>query len=312
MTTAASIPEVSKHRIVDIIEIARANWYSNQGATNKSGSPMQYLGPLRRGKYDLTTIYGKKICGSSRVNGILVHGASLQCSLNRFVINLAIWTEDPHYKIQLVGSAVGIDYCGSKFIVCTKHQIKGLAAERAGILLPHTGSYLSAAGYFFLSNSEQANNDDHYDLIAYDFTDQAHTIAGLSGRFLQINAGGPLAEVEDLVAYHAYGYPSADQQYDLYDENHIGLVIRSMTCDPVETSPALPFGKCSLIASDQFDMDGLSGGAVFASIAFGGDMVVKLAGVINRAGNGIIHFIKAKVVCNLLDRAIRSRTESAA
>jgi hypothetical protein len=293
---------------VDIIGIAQANWYCNQGATNNSGSPMQYLGPLGSGKYDLTTIYGKKIGGSSRVNGILVPAASLQSSLNRFVRNLAIWTDDPNYKIQLVGSIVGINYCGSKFIVCTKHQIKGLAAERAGILVPHNGSYLSSAGYFFLSNSDQANKDDNYDLIAYDFTDQAHTVAGLSGRFFQLSAGGALAEAEDIVAYLAYGYPSADQQYDVYDENHIGLVIRSMTCDPVETSPASPFGKCSLVAPDQFDMDGLSGGAVFASIASGGDMVVKLAGVINRAGNGILHFIKAKVVCNLLDRAIKSRT----
>jgi hypothetical protein len=84
-----------------------------------------------------------------------------------------------------------------------------------------------------------------------------------------------------------------------------------MTCYPVATASVSPLGKCKLASPAKFDMDGLSGGPVFASIATGGDMVVKLAGIINRAGNGTIHFIKAKVVRNLLDRALKSRAESA-
>jgi hypothetical protein len=190
------------------------------------------------------------------------------------------------------------------------HQIKGLVAEKSGILLPPKGSYLSSAGYFYLSSSDEANNDDNHDLIAFDFTDQADKIAGLSGRFFQLSADGALEEKEDIVAYLAYGYPSADQRYEV-DENHLGLVSRSMTCDPVETPSASPLGKCRLASPQEFDMDGLSGGPVFASIASGGDMVVKLAGIINRAGNGTIHFIKAKVVRNLLDRALKSPAESA-
>jgi hypothetical protein len=271
---------------------------------------MQYLGYLRGRKFDLSTIFGIKILGSSRVNGVLVPATGLQSCLNRFASNLAVWTDDPNYKIQLLGSATGIDYCGSKFIVCTKHQIKGLVVEKPGILLPSNGSYLSAAGYFHISSSDPANNDDNHDLIAYDFTDQADKIAGLSGRFFQLSADGILQEKEDIVAYLAYGCPSADQRYEVDDENRVGLVSRSMTCDPVETPSASLLGECRLASPEEFDMDGLSGGPVFASIASGGDMVVKLAGIINRAGSGTIHFIKANVVRNLLDRALKSRAES--
>jgi hypothetical protein len=271
---------------------------------------MQYLDYLRYGKFELSTIFGNKILASSRVNGVLVPAASLQSCLNRFVSNLAVWTDDPNYNIQLPGSATGIDYRGSKYIVCTMHQIKGLVVEKPGILLPSKGSYLSSAGYFYLSSSDPSNNDDSHDLIAYDFTDQADKIAGLSGRFFKLSADGALEEKEDIVAYLAYGYPSADQRYEVDDANHLGLVSRSMTCDPVETPSASPLGECRLALPQEFDMDGLSGGAVFASIASGGDMVVKLAGIINRAGNGTIHFIKAEVVRNLLDRALKSRAES--
>jgi hypothetical protein len=69
-------------------------------------------------------------------------------------------------------------------------------------------------------------------------------MAGLSGRFFQLSADGVLEEKEDIVAYLAYGYPSADQRYEADDENHLGLVSRSMTCDPVETHSASPLAGC--------------------------------------------------------------------
>jgi hypothetical protein len=62
---------------------------------------MQYRDYLRGGQFKLSTIFGNKILGSSQVNGILVPAASLQSCLNRFVSNLAIWTDDPNYNIQL-------------------------------------------------------------------------------------------------------------------------------------------------------------------------------------------------------------------
>lgn len=267
---------------------------------------MHHLSDIWRGQFHLHTIFGVKILGSSQVNGILIPAASLQSCLNRFASNLAIWTDHPDYKIQLPGSVTGIAYRGSKFIVCTMHQIRGIAAEKSGILLPFNGSYLSVAGYYYLSSSNPANNDDNYDLIAYDFTEQADKIACLRGRFFQLSADGTLEENEETVAYLAYGYPSADQRYEVDDGNHLGLVSRSMTCDPVETPSTSHLGECRLASPERFDMDGLSGGPVFASIASDGDMVVQLAGITNRAGNGTIHFIKAKVVRNLLDRALRS------
>lgn len=266
---------------------------------------MQSLNYFRGQKFHHSTIFGNKILGSSKVNGILVPATSLEDCLNRFVSNLAILTDDPNYEIQLPGSSTGVSYRNSKYIVCTLHQIEAFSLERSGILLPSNGSLLLSAGYFYLTSRDPANNDDNYDLIAFDFTDQANKIAGLSGRFFQLSPGGVLEEKEEIVAYLAYGCPSADQRYEVDDRNHVGLVSRSMTCDPIETPFVSSLGECRLASPEKFDMDGLSGGPVFASIASGGDIEVKLAGIINRAGNGSIHFIKAQTVLNLLDRAVK-------
>ncbi len=56
-----------------------------------------------------------------------------------------------------------------------------------------------------------------------------------------------------------------------------------------------------------FDPNGLSGGPVFAAVQHGLEVVLKFAGIINRSGNGLIHFIKAKAVQNLLDLSFDQR-----
>jgi hypothetical protein len=124
-----------------------------------------------------------------------------------------------------------------------------------------------------------------------------------------LNGDNVLGEKEDIVAHLAYGYPFADQRYEV-DEGRVDLVSRAMTCDPVETPLASPCGECRLVSPEKFDMEGLSGGPVFASVASGDTVVVKLAGIINRGGNGTIHFIKAKIVRRLLDTSFKSRAES--
>jgi hypothetical protein len=275
---------------------------------------MQNLDHIRDGQFKLNTIYGDKILGSIWVNRVLIPAASLQNCLNRFVSNLAVWTEYPNYKIRLMGSATGIAYRSFKYLIHTRHQIRNIEPEKCGIILPPREAYLSAAGYYYLFGSDQSGDDDKYDLIAHHFTDQANKIAGLSGRFFELSADCALEEHEHIVAYLAYGYPSADQRYEVDDENlsglvkRVDLVSRSITCDPEQTDYTSPLGKCRLRSQEQFNMDGLSGGPVFASIASGGNMKVKFAGIVNRAGNGIIHFIKAKIIQNLLDSDLKNQS----
>lgn len=56
-----------------------------------------------------------------------------------------------------------------------------------------------------------------------------------------------------------------------------------------------------LTAKMDSDPNRLSGGAAFATVLEGEQIVLKFAGIINWAGGGIIHFIKAKTVQRLLD-----------
>lgn len=139
------------------------------------------------GQFDFRTIFGMKISGSCEVNGILIPAASLQSCLHRFSGNLAFWTDDPKYNIQLPGSATWIEYRRSKYVLCTMHQVAELSKKKFGILLPSRESYISSSGYFYLSSSNKSSNDDNYDLIAFNFTDQASKINDLNGRFFQLS-----------------------------------------------------------------------------------------------------------------------------
>lgn len=106
---------------------------------------------------------------------------------------------------------------------------------------------------------------------------------------------------DNVVGYLAFGCPFVDQKYNVVDENHVGLVIRSMICEPQNQTFDSDLGSCRLLSPMNFDPNGLSGGPVFATALEGHELVLKFAGIINRSGSGLVHFIKAKAVQKLLD-----------
>lgn len=99
----------------------------------------------------------------------------------------------------------------------------------------------------------------------------------------------------------AYGCPFEDQKYNIVDDNRVGMVIRSMICEPIGQPSDQSLGRCKLKSPMDFNPNGLSGGPVFATVVQNSDIVLKFAGIINRSGNGYIHFIKGQAVLNLLE-----------
>jgi hypothetical protein len=58
-----------------------------------------------------------------------------------------LFTHFNDYKVRLIGSATGLDYRGTKFLVCTAHQLKDVSGEDVGIIVPVKNYYISSAGY---------------------------------------------------------------------------------------------------------------------------------------------------------------------
>lgn len=266
---------------------------------------MGYFDFLESRRSGPETIFGKRLQTSTKVNGVLIPSNNLQASLNRFAQNLIRFTHDADYKVQLIGSATGLDYRGAKFIVSTMHQVKNVDPRDVGIIVPVKSSYISSAGFTCFHDSGPMKESDAQDLCAFDFTDQVAKNPVLERRFFKLGSDVFLADDDEVVAYLAYGCPFSDQRYNIVEDNHLGLVTRSMTCKSGDISSDLSLGQCKLISQMEFDPNGLSGGPVFATVVTGAELPLKFAGIINRSGSGTIHFLKAEAVQNLLDLSFR-------
>lgn len=262
---------------------------------------MNELNDLLSRYADLNTLVGQKVWTSVKVHELFVPAVSLQSRLNKFGQNLVVFTHVDQYEVQLIGSATGLHYRGANFLVCTNHQVKDFSGLDVGIVVPEKSSYVSSAGFTRFRSTDTPQQGDAEDLCAFDFTPQTTSNQELAERFFRLRSNDFLNDEDNVVAYLAYGCPFIDQKYNIVDENHVGLVIRSMTCEP-QNQPADPaLALCRLLSPMEFDPNGLSGGPVFATVLKDHEITLKFAGIINRAGNGLIHFIKAKVVQKLLD-----------
>lgn len=269
---------------------------------------MNDLDMLLSRRADLETLVGRSVWSSVKVHDLFVPASALQSRLHRFGQNLVLFTHVEDYEVQLIGSATGLYYRGTKFLVCTAHQVNDVSGQDVGIIVPVKNNYISSAGYTRFRAPGSPRESDAEDLCAFDFTPQTTENPELAQRFFRLGSDDFLNDEDDVVAYLAYGCPFADQKYNIVDENHVGTVIRSMTCEPQgqPSDPAL--GLCRLLSPMDFDPNGLSGGPVFATVLQGIEVVLKFAGIINRSGNGLVHFIKAKAVRNLLDLSVEQGT----
>jgi hypothetical protein len=205
-----------------------------------------------------------------------------------------------------MGSATGISYRGKKLLVSTAHQLKGIPEQAVGVVNLDKNTYVSSAGISrYLSTGGPPDNDAR-DLCVFEFTEQVLQNLNLQRRFFTLNADKLLEDRDEVLGYLAYGCPFGDQNYDLYENNHLGTVIRSMVCDLDQQPADTALGACRTLAPMAFDPNGLSGGPEFAIVLERSELVLKFAGIINRAGGGIIRFIRAKVVQQLLDLSVQA------
>jgi len=271
------------------------------GVVAGEGLSMNDLSLLLNRRAEIETVVGRRVWASVKVHGLFVPAAGLQSRLNKFGQNLVVFTHVDGYEVQLIGSATGLHYRGANFLVCTSHQVKDFTAQDIGIVVPEKSRYISSAGFTRFCTGDTLLHGDAEDLCAFDYTPQATSNQELVERFFRLHPDDFMCDEDNVVAYLAYGYPFADQKYNVVDENHVGLVIRSMTCEP-QNQPADPaLALCRLLSPMNFDPNGLSGGPVFATVLQDHEVVLRFAGIINRAGNGFIYFIKAKAVQKLLD-----------
>lgn len=261
---------------------------------------MEDLKGLIERREDLRTILGVSLWTSVEVNGLFVRSTEIQSRLVKFGRNLVRYTHLTDYELQLIGSAAALRYRGQNFVVSTAHQLRNVDERDVGVVIAGENKYVSSAGFVRLEEKSTVRDDDGSDLVAFHFTEQVKVGTVPASHFFNLSADNVLGENSDVVAFLGFGCPFCDQKYHVADANHLGTAVRAITLEPDKDPADRTLGACRLIGEMDFDPNGLSGGPMFAVVMENAKLILKFAGIINRAGGGKVHFIKARMLLRLL------------
>ncbi len=212
------------------------------------------------------------------------------------------------WEVSYRGSCSLVQYRGRYFCVATRHQISGLEVEGIAILADGVNRYLTSGGFSTLGDSDKLKESDQYDLVILDYSKPVASGKIDENKFHAIGTEY-LRDNEEVVCMILYGYASSDQRFDTIDDrdfgerlSHLHLAKREILCNYFGDSYESSVFKLRSVEKLSCDFNGISGAPVFAISGPPGDFCAKFAGLVVRAGNGVIHCIKHTAITRLLDR----------
>jgi hypothetical protein len=234
------------------------------------------------------------------VNGLIVPGRSIESVLARHAFNLFVNNDDELFKVSLVGSGTAVRYREREILLTTQHQLKGLDESRVA-MLTDSGSHVITSGG--RRGYIPRPNTDAYDIVAFDFTEPCRDHPELKKRFFDLRSVPPDTLNVKVLAMLLTGYPSADQKYEIHENNHLGLLRRQVLCLP----DSQPSDKALLTVKAQRPLeehpDGMSGGSAFVIQWENGRPKAYFAGIIVRGGRESFRILKAGFVMAFLESA---------
>jgi hypothetical protein len=257
--------------------------------------------PVHRGG----TILGQLADLAVDLNGVLVPGRSIEGALAHHAHPLVINNnEDDTYKVWLRGSATPVRYRDRELLLTTQHQLQGVDESQVAMLIGNGRDLVTTAGR--AGYSLHPDSDAH-DIIAFDFTEPCRDIPELRGRFFNLARRPPDVRSDHIVGFLLYGYPFKDQNYDLAENNHLGLRRRYITCTLHSQSADPALMTIRPVQPLTFDPDGMSGGSAFVIQIEDEQPSAYFAGIIVRAGTTLLHILKVGFVIEFLDSLDRQK-----
>jgi len=241
------------------------------------------------------------ISHSVKVGGLLVPANSLESYLGKFSLNLVVKNDDEIFKVSLVGSATPIFYRNQYFLLCSRHQLRGVNPEYISIMFPDGSHVVTSSGVRMFKETELTRQTDEYDVAAFNFSEPVNENPDLKSFFFKFDSSPPDTSNSQIVAFVLSGYPSADQEYEIAERNHIGLVKRIVLAQPGNqpSDPALRL--LNYVEELDFAPDGLSGGPVFVVQEVGGEHRAYWAGIQLRSGTKQARILKVSYLQQFLD-----------
>ena len=249
-----------------------------------------------------------------KLGSIVLPEFNNQKILAKYCVNLQFYTDFEHYETQLIGSCSLLECEGRKWAIATLHQIRnapGLLSEftneeikrvasKICIISPQkTEVALNGEACHFFKDLDNTIEYDSFDLIAFDLTSQADKHPEISSYFFRLDNESIVLTQDKVDHYLLFGCPYSHQQDDRCDEEsrHLKMSVQCVAGTPEETPTDDVLGRANAEHFSALNPDGMSGGPCFALCENGSDdLLVKFAGVINRAGNGAFNFINANYV----------------
>lgn len=243
---------------------------------------------------------------SVKVGELLVPASSLESHLGRFVLNLVVWNHHETFKVSLVGSAIPIFYRENYFLVCSRHQLKGVDLENVSILYPDGSAAITSSGSRMFNLSDETTISDAYDIAAFNFSEPISQHPYLKGLFYHLQALPPDTMNDNIVAFVLSGFPCADQRYELEEKNHLGLVKRIFVALPDCQPRDRALLRLKHLNELNFDADGLSGGPAFVVQKVENKFHAFLAGMMVRGGKDFSYILKVGFIAAFLDSAVET------
>jgi hypothetical protein len=241
---------------------------------------------------------------SVNFNGVLIPPSGLDIVLSKYVECLVVWNNHDTYLVSLVGSGIPIKFKGKYFIVCSKHQLRDRVLEDVSLLSRDGKKCFSSGG---VRHFEGPNEYEYRDLVAFDFSDPCAEHPELRDRFYNLVFRPNDVMSDQFMVAVASGFAFDDQNYDLEENNHLGLVKRKLACrlDGRSSDPSIY--RLETVQTLNFNPDGMSGGSVFAIQKQDNELVAFLAGMIVRAGPNHIHFVILPFIWRFLEDLVGGR-----
>lgn len=173
-------------------------------------------------------------------------------------------------------------------------------------MLSDSGSHIiTCGGYRGFPPHPQT---DAHDIAAFDFSEPCKDRPELKKHFFDLSSVPRKVTVgdENVVAMLLSDYPTSEQTYDVYENNHINLVRRQIVCQPHSQPSDNALLTVRVARPLEKSPDGMSGGSAFVIRLERGEPHAYFAGIIIRGGRYSFTIVRAGVVCAFLDTVFRS------
>ncbi|MFG1427180.1 hypothetical protein [Roseixanthobacter glucoisosaccharinicivorans] len=237
------------------------------------------------------------------LNGVIIPGRSIEGVLARHALSLVIYNEgDETFKVSLPGSATAIHYRGHHLLLVAQHQLKGVDESRVGMLTDDGSRVITSSGR---RGYHPTSESDANDVVAFNFTDPVANIPELKPRFFDLTTIPAHLKADITLAALIVGFPSAVQDYDLYENNRLGFYRLHVACLPHEEQPTdKALLRVTPTRALEISPDGMSGGPAFVIQDAEGGPRAFFAGIVLRAGREDFYVLKSGAIVAFLDSVL--------